>query len=66
MYILTTIYIKSCQKKKNQFRLQTQIARENKKEPIFFFFLIGRNPEDSPSSFEAIDRKNMPNPKNSQ
>ena len=25
-----------------------------------------RNPEDSPSSFEAIDRTNMPNPKNSQ
>ena len=30
------------------------------------FFLIGRNLEDSPSSFETIDRTNMPNPKNSQ
>ena len=39
-------------------------SKEKKKEPMFFFF--GRNPEDSPSSFEAIDRTNMPNPKNSQ
>ena len=63
MYILPTIYIKSCCKKKKGFRLQTHIARENKKEPFFF---IGRNPQDSPSSFEAIDRTNLPNPKNSQ
>ena len=40
-------------------------SKGKKKEPMFFF-LIGRNPEDSPSSFEAIDRTNMPNPKNSQ
>ena len=38
MYIIPTIYIKSCHKKKKrknpQLKLQTQIARENKKEPI--------------------------------
>ena len=38
MYILPTIYTKSCRKKKNKnknrFKLQTQIERENKKEPI--------------------------------
>ena len=63
-FLLPTIYIKSCcKKKKKKFRLQTQIARENKKEPFFF---IGRNPEDSPSSFEVIDRTNLSNPKNSQ
>ena len=57
MYILPTIYIKSCRqkKKRNQFTSQTQIARENKKDPFFF---IGRNLEDSPSSFEEIDRTN--------
>ena len=38
MYIIPTIYIKSCHKKRKrknpQLKLQTQIARENKKEPI--------------------------------
>ena len=39
-------------------------SKEKKKEPMFFF--LGRNSEDSPTSFEAIDRTNMSNPKNSQ
>ena len=42
----------------------TQKVRKKKKEPMFFF--LGRNSEDSPTSFEAIDRTNMSNPKNSQ
>ena len=48
--------------------LPTKRNPENnrKQKGTHVFFLIERNLEDSPSSFEAIDRTNMPNPNNSQ
>ena len=60
MYILPT---KRNPKSKEKTKRNPK-SKEKKKEPMFFF--LGRNSEDSPTSFEAIDRTNMSNPKNSQ